>query len=106
MLNEVRNEIFPFIPILRGRNDRMVPKGVQHLLGGELLWHKTQFNKRSHSILEEAIVNLIDVRIIVDGRTVAAFVVQTNFIVKDRMESNVFKSRGVLNSAKVLAIVV
>jgi len=33
MLGEVRNEIFPFIPILWGRNDRMVPKGVQHLPG-------------------------------------------------------------------------
>jgi hypothetical protein len=59
---------------------------------------------RADAILQQTIINLIDVRNIIDSFPLIILVVQANFIVKDRVEANVFKSSCVVDGTEVAAI--
>src|SRR5580692_5260254 len=101
MSREVRDEILPFVPILGWRNIRLIPKRLEHLGCGKFFGHEAKFYKRANAVLEQAIVNLVDVRKIVDWLPFGILVVQAEFIVKNGMEADVFKSSCVLDGAQV-----
>ncbi len=57
----------------------------------QLLGHEADFDKRLHSILEQPIVNLVNVREVVDGISVLVLVVNSDLIVQNRMKSHIAK---------------
>ena len=55
-------------------------------------------------ILEQTVVDLIDVREVVDGLAIFVLVVEAGFIVKDGVEADVFEPSDALCFAKVVAV--
>src|ERR1700674_3634275 len=98
------NEIVPFVPIFWRRNVWLIPERVQGRFRGKLLGHEAQFYKWSNMIFQQPVVDLIDVRKIIDGLSFRILVVQTDFIMENRMKSYIFESRCILHFAKVTPI--
>ena len=55
-------------------------------------------------ILEQTVVDLIDVREVVDGLAIFVLVVEAGFIVKDGVEADVFEACDPPGFAKVVAV--
>ena len=104
MFRELINKVIPFIPIFGRRDILLVPKSMQRILGRQLLGHKTQLNKRAHSVLQEPIVGLIHVGEVVYRPTFAVFVVNAHVVEKDCVEANVFHLRDLFYFPQVLAV--
>src|SRR3954451_24834384 len=91
MLGERGDEIVPFPPIF-GRSDvLLVPKSMKCRLRSEIFRHEAYFDEWFHAICQQAIVDLVYIRKVVDGLTFFVFAVNTNLVVKDRVKTNVFK---------------
>src|SRR6266513_2239935 len=54
MLGKSRNELIPFFPILRRGDIRLIPKGMQNIVCGQLPRHEAQFDKRPNSSGQQA----------------------------------------------------
>src|ERR1700731_797089 len=94
MLSKYGNEVAPFIPVLWRRNVRLVPEAMQSVLSRQLLRHEAELDKRLHAVGQETVINLIDIGEIVDGLPLTVLVVQTDLVVKNGVEANVFEIRG------------
>ena len=57
-------------------------------------------------ICQQAVINLIDVGKIVNGLSFRILIVQPDFIMENRMKSNIFEAGRVFDFAKVAAIAV
>ena len=73
-------------------------------VGGQLLGHEAQLDKRPNFILQQPVINLIDVREIVERLSRRVFVVQSRFVMKNGVEANILKTRDAFGFAKILAI--
>src|SRR6266853_497624 len=100
------NEVVPFVPIFWRRNVRFIPERVQGRFHGELPGHEAQFYKWTNTIFQEAVVDLIDVRKIINGLSLRILVVQSDLIVENRMKSDISESRCILYLAEITAITV
>src|SRR6516162_2734285 len=78
---------------------------MKTFLCGKLFGHKTQFDKRPNTVRQKPVIDLVHVRKIVNRLTIR-FIVDTNFIVENRMETHVFKSGRFFDESQVPAIVV
>jgi hypothetical protein len=73
-------------------------------LRGKFPGHEADLYEWANVIFQQAIINLIDVREIVDGFSRGIFIVQANFIMQDRVKSDVLESGRRLDLAKVMTI--
>src|SRR6202047_1959030 len=106
MSGEMGDQIGPPPQVLRRRHDRMVPKRMQGLLGGKFFGHEAQLYIRADAVLQKTVINLVDVRKIVNGLTIRVFIVESDFIMKNRMKTDVLESCCPLDFAQVLPITV
>src|SRR5580698_4610228 len=106
VFGERGDEVFPLAPILWRRHVGLVPESMQGVMSSQLLRHEAQLNKRSHVFGEQTVIDLIDVGKVVRGATLAVFVIQTDFVVENRMEANVIKIRRLFDLAQVSPIAV
>src|SRR5450759_1251993 len=100
------NEVVPFAPIFWRRNVRLIPERVQDRFRGKLPGHEAQFHKWTNMIFQQTVIDLIDVRKIINGLSFGILVVQADFIMENRMKSHISESRSVLDLAEVAAITV
>src|ERR1700730_2881408 len=104
MLGEVRDQVAPFRPVFRRRNNWLRPKRVQNLLGGELLRHETEFHERMHAVLHQPVINLIGVGKVINGSAAGVLAVDSNFVVKNCVETNVLEAGDLLDVMQIAAI--
>ena len=69
----------------------MIPKRLNDLPGGQFLRHETQFDEGAHAVLQQAIVNVVHVRKIVNRVAAGVLVVETHFVMKDRVKPDVLE---------------
>src|SRR5262245_51002399 len=105
MLGKTGDEIAPSSPIFWRRNDRFVPEGMKRLFRRKLSRSEAQFDEGPHLVLEEAIVDLIDVREVVNRPVVGPLVVDADFVVEDGVEAYIFEAGGRFDVAKIAPIV-
>src|SRR5277367_3756326 len=106
MLGECRDHCSPAFVVLWRRDNRFVPKRLASIGGGQLPRHKAQLYERAHMILEHTVVDLVDVRKIVNGLAGCIFVVHADFVMEYSVEANVFEIGCGLHFAQVAAIAV
>src|SRR5579871_89271 len=66
MLRKRPHQIVPTLVIFGRRHNRVIPERMNVLAEGELLWHEADFDERTYSVLEQRIVDLVDIRKVVD----------------------------------------
>src|SRR5262249_47311871 len=87
------------------RDDRVIPKDVNRgRLGGELTGHKAEFYVWAHAVCEKAVVNLVEVREVVDRIAGSVFVVDADFVVEDCVKANVFEISSLLHFFEIAEI--
>ncbi len=107
MAGEILDELFPLAPVFGRRDILLVPERMNRLrVKGELLGHEAELDKRTNLIREQAIVDQVGVRVVVDGAAVFVFVVEAVFIVEDRMEADVFELGDPFGLTQVVAVAV
>ena len=75
MLRKGRNQRVPLRVVLGRRDDLLVPEGVVVEPRRQLLRHEADLDKGPHAIRQQAVINLVDVRQVVDGVSLRVFVV-------------------------------
>src|ERR1700693_5086530 len=103
---EMGDEVVPFVPIFWRRNVWLVPERMKGRLRGKLPGHEAQFYKWTNMICQQAIIDLIDVRKIVDGLSFRILVVQADLIMENRMKSYIFEAGHFLDFAPITPIAV
>ncbi len=107
MLREMRDHVVPATPILGRRDHRLVPERVH---GGrrhrKFARHETEFHERAHAVLQQAIVDLIDVREVVNRRTLLVFVVEADLIVEDGMKAYLLEIGDAFDFSQVATIAI
>jgi hypothetical protein len=71
---------------------------------GKLARHEADFDERPHAAFEKTVVDLIDIREVIDGIAPIVFVVNADFIMKDGMETDVVEISGLLHGYLVVAV--
>src|SRR5580698_858265 len=105
MFRELGDEIVPLAPVFGWRDILLVPKRMQGVfVRRQLLWHKTQLDKRAHTVGQQAIVDLINVGEVVHGMPFGVLVINPNFIVEDGMEAYVLETGDLFYVAEIVAI--
>jgi hypothetical protein len=105
VVREIEDKVIPFFPILRRRDNRFVPEGLNNWQCGKLPGHEAQLHERANVILQQPIVNLIHVREIINRLSAGIFVVQAIFVIENRMKSDIFETSSLLDFAKIAAVV-
>src|SRR5712692_9922981 len=105
MPRKVLNELLPFVPVFRRRNVLFVPEGMERVrIGGKLFGHEAELDEWADVILEQAVVNLIYIRKVVNGLAIVVLIVQANFVMEDGVETNVFECGDAFRFAEVVAV--
>jgi hypothetical protein len=71
---------------------------------GELLRHEADLNDGTNAVGEEVVIDLVDVGEVVDGVAVLVFVVDSELIVQDGVEANVFEVGDLFYGFEVVEI--
>src|SRR5271165_684656 len=100
---ELCNHVVPFGIILRRGDVGAIPKRLDVRTRSELVGHETELDKRLDAIGQQTIVNLVDVGEVVDRLSVLVFVVNTDFIVEDGVETHVLQACDLLYFAQISA---
>ena len=106
MSRELGNEIIPLGPVFWRRNVRLIPKSMGHVLRRQLFWHEAELNKRPYAIFQQTIVDLIDIRKVINRLSLLILVIDTNLIVKDGVEADVLEPSDLSYLSQILAIAV
>jgi hypothetical protein len=107
VLGEMRHQSIPGFETFRRRDIRLVPEGVEGVwIEGQLLWHEAYFDHRTDTVLQQAIIDLIDIREIVDGISVLVLVVNTDLVVQDGVEADVFEIGDLLDGDEVVPVAI
>ena len=99
MLGKSRNELIPFFPILRRGDIRLIPKSVQDVFRRQLARHETQLDKRPNSIGQQAVVDLVEVGEIIRGAPFAIFLIHSDLVVENGVETHVFEISSLFDFA-------
>ena len=70
----------------------------------QFLRHKADLDKRPHTVLQQSIVDLIDIREVVDRISLPVFVVNANFVMQDVMKADITELSHFLHFAEIAAI--
>jgi hypothetical protein len=57
-----------------------------------------------HAVLDQPVINLIDVRKVINGSAVLVFIVNADFVIQDRVKTNVLEAGDLLHVLQVSAI--
>src|SRR5262249_20272230 len=106
MFGQSGHQVIPLFPVLGRRHDRLVPEGLVDGLRRKLWRHETQFDKRTDTLLEQTVVDLIDIRKVVEGRSLSVLVVKTDFILQNAMEANILQPGSTSRIPKIAAIAI
>ncbi len=82
----------------------LVPERMGRILGRQLLGHKAKLDERTHSVLQKTVVDLVNIREVVNRPARAVLVVHAHFVEKNSVEADVLHLRHLLHLAQVLAI--
>jgi len=105
VLCESSDQLVPLVPILWRSNVWLVPERMKSTgIGGKLYRHETDFDQRSNLICKQPVIYLVRIGEVVDGLALRVFIINSRFIVKDRMEADIFETRNLLHGAKIIAI--
>ncbi len=105
MLCELGDEIVPLVPVFGWGDILLVPKWMQGVfVRRQLLWHKTQLDKRAHTVGQQAIVDLINVGEVVHRMPLGVLVINSDFIMEDGMEAHVLETGDLFYVAEIVAI--
>ena len=104
MLGELADQIVPLGIVFRRRDDGAIPEGLVDVFGGELFGHEAQLDKRTHAIFQQAVVDLVDVREIVDGISGSVLVVDAEFVEENAVETDVLEIGDGFYGAEIVAI--
>ena len=105
VLGELGDEIVPLIPVFGWRDVLLVPESMKRVLvRGQCFGHETQFDERTHPVVQQAVVDLIDIRKVVQRMALGILVVDSNFIVEDGVEAHVLEAGNLLYIAEIVAI--
>jgi hypothetical protein len=74
------------------------------LVRRQLLGHKAQFDERTHAVVQQAVVDLIDIGKVVLGMSLGVFVVDSDFIVEDGVEADVLEAGNLLYISEIVAV--
>src|SRR5437899_12269659 len=91
MLGKSRNELIPFFPILRQGDIRLIPKGMQNIVCGQLPRHEAQFDKRPNSTGQQALVDLVEAGVIIRRALFAIVLIHSDLAVENGVETHVFE---------------
>src|SRR5436305_8386126 len=107
MAREYFDQLVPCLPVFWWRDVLLVPERVKSAgVRCELLGHEAELDEGADFVLEEPVVNLVDVREIVEGLARGVLIVKTNFIVKNGVETDVFEIGDAFGLEEVVAIIV
>ncbi len=107
MLREMGHQLIPGFEAPGGRNILLVPEGVKRVrIKGQLLRHEADLDHRANTLFQQTIVDLIDIRKIVDRVAVLILVIDPDFVMQDGMKAHVLKIRYLLYRAQVVAIAI
>src|SRR5713226_3238658 len=102
---EIFDELPPLVPILRRRDAGLVPKRMRRRrVRGQFARHEAQFHKRADAIFEQPVVNLVNVRKIVNGIAGIVFVVKPYLVMENGVKPDVFEAGDALHFAKIAAV--
>jgi len=79
---------------------------VQGIASRKFFGHEAEFNKGTHAVGKETIVDLIDIREVVNGISLRVFVVDTHFVVEDGMETDILEIRDLSDLPEIATITV
>src|SRR5437667_8583841 len=99
MLDKSCYELIPFVPILWRGDIRLVPKRVQDVYRCQISWHETQLDKRPNSVGQQAVVDLVHVGEVIDGVSLAIFLIHSDLVVENSMEAHVFEISSLFDFA-------
>src|ERR1035438_8465180 len=105
MFSERRYKVTPTVPILRRGDIWVVPKGLESMASRQLIGHETDLDERPYSGGEQSVVDLVNVREVVNRMPLAVFGIDADFVVKNGMKANVVEVRDLLHRTQVAAIV-
>jgi hypothetical protein len=84
----------------------VIPEDVEIIgIEGQLLRHEADLYDRADAVGEKTIVDLVDIREIVDRVTVLVFVIDTDLVVEDAVEADVAEVGDLVDGADVVAVV-
>src|ERR1035437_1722225 len=98
------DQFLPEMPPLGHCCDRLVPKGMLNVSGRKLPRHKAKFDEGPDVALQQAVVYLIDIREIVASLTLVVFAIDSDFVVKDSVKTDILKVCNFLDGIQVTAV--
>ncbi len=75
----------------------LVPEGMRRQIGGQLARHEAEFHEGLYSVLQQAVVDLIDVGEVVDRMALGVFVVNAHLVLEDGVKADVLKTGNALH---------
>src|SRR5690349_9319562 len=104
MLAKSLYEVIPLRPIFWRSYVGLVPKGMNGIRHCQFSRHEAQLNERFYAVREQAVINLVHIRKVIDGVLLAVFIVQANFVVKNGMKTDIHEVGDLFDLTQVLAI--
>ena len=84
----------------------MVPKRMEGLFRSKFLRHEAELDEGAHTVLQKTVIDLVDVRKIVKGLAIRVFIVKSDFIVENRVKTDVLESCRLPDLTQVLTVAV
>src|SRR5581483_2276847 len=106
MFGELVNEIAPSIIIFWRRWRWFVPERMKNRAGGQFFRHEAQFDKRTYTVIQKSVVDLIYVGEIVNGLAFRIFVVKADFVMKYCVKPDIAEIGDLLYLSHVASITV
>ena len=106
VLGEVTDQVITFRVVFWRKDILFVPERMDGLPRRQLARHETDLDERPHSVFEQPVVNLADIRKVVNRIAVFSFIVNAQFVMKDGVEADILEVGRLLHLAKIAAIAV
>ncbi len=105
MAGEILDELLPLVPVFGRRDVLFVPERMKSVgIRSELFGHEAELDERADVILEQAVVDLVDVGVVVHGMAVFVFVIEAGFVVENRVKANVLEAGDAPGFAEIVAV--
>ncbi len=101
---ELRDHVVPLGIILGRRDVGVIPERLQIRPRGQLVGHEAELDERLHVGGQQPIIDLIDVREVVDRLALLVFVVDADIVEQDAVKANVLESGDLAHRSQVVAI--
>ena len=107
MLREMGHQCIPGLETFWRRNILLVPEGVERVrIEGQLFRHEADLDYRPNSLLQKTIVDLVDIREIVDRVAVLVLVIDSDLVMQNGVKAHVLEICYLLYRAQVVAVAI